>query len=151
MLMNNQSCKLILTNMSNSTKNLPTHTLPPPPQAAQADTPRLGRHPLGRYPTWQTRPLGRQPPGRHPPQSDGHCSERYASYWNAFLFLSGFAFLVKKFFLNIGGHRYFLWDHCYPCFGLLVLDFKARVDLSLACFVTCMQWIIQIHLWCNAC
>ena len=32
---------------------------------------------------------GRHRPGRHPladPPVDGHCSERYASYWNAFLF-----------------------------------------------------------------
>ena len=29
--------------------------------------------------------------------------------------------------------------------------FKARVDPSLACFVTCMQWIPEIHLWCNTC
>ena len=35
-----------------------------------------GRHPLGRHPL-----------GRHPPQ-DGHCSRRYASYWNAFLLLA---------------------------------------------------------------
>ena len=54
----------------------------------QADIP-LGRHPpwqtppLGRHPLRQTPPLGRHPPGRHP--SDGHCSGRYASYWNAFL------------------------------------------------------------------
>ena len=33
-----------------------------------------GRHP----------PMARQPP---PPSWDGHCSGRYASYWNAFLFL----------------------------------------------------------------
>ena len=35
---------------------------------------------------------GRTPPGRHPradtlPPADGYCSGRYASYWNAFLFL----------------------------------------------------------------
>ena len=38
-------------------------------------------------------PPGRHPPGRHPspwadtphPWADGHCSGRYASYWNAFL------------------------------------------------------------------
>ena len=40
---------------------------PPPP----ADTHSLGRHPLG----------------RHPPPQDGHCSGRYASYWNAFLLI----------------------------------------------------------------
>ena len=35
-----------------------------------------GRHsPPGRH-----KPLGRRPPPR-----DGHCSRRYASYWNAFL------------------------------------------------------------------
>ena len=28
---------------------------------------------------------------------------------------------------------------------------KARVDLSFAFFVTCMQWIPQIHLWCDTC
>ena len=35
-----------------------------------ADTPSLGRYPPGRQP---------------PPLQDGHCSWRYASYWNAFL------------------------------------------------------------------
>ena len=33
-----------------------------------------------------------------------------------------------------------------PCFGLLVifaLDFKSRVDPSLAYFVTCIQWLPQ--------
>ena len=58
----------------------------------------------GVHPPRQTPPLGRQPPpgqtppsGRHPPRQippwadtsppqDSHCSGRYASYWNAFLF-----------------------------------------------------------------
>ena len=51
----------------------------------------LGRHPLGRHPQADT-PLGRHPipqaypQDRHPPPpQDGHCSGRYASYWNAFL------------------------------------------------------------------
>ena len=46
----------------------PLPGIPPPP-------PPLGRHPRG-----QTSLLGRHPP------PDGHCSKRYASYWNAFLF-----------------------------------------------------------------
>ena len=29
--------------------------------------------------------------------------------------------------------------------------FKARVDPSFACSVACMQWIPEIHLWCNTC
>ena len=45
----------------------------PPGQTPRADTPPR-----------KTPPLGRHPPGRHPPP-DGHCSGRYASYWNAFL------------------------------------------------------------------
>ena len=49
-----------------------------------------GRHPPGRH-----TPLGRHPPWKHtsPPGStppNGHCSGRYASYWNAFLFISLF-------------------------------------------------------------
>ena len=39
-------------------------------------------------------------------------------------------------------------------FGLLVtsaLGFKTRADPSLACFLTCAQWIPQIHLWCDTC
>ena len=38
------------------------------------------------------------------------------------------------------------------CFGLLViyaLGYKARVDHSIAYFLTCVQWIYQIHLWCD--
>ena len=55
-----------------------------------------GRYPLGRYPSmhWGRHPLGRYPSmhlGRHTPAAgrpppNGHCSGRYASYWNAFLF-----------------------------------------------------------------
>ena len=53
-----------------------------------------GRHycrqtPLGQTPWW-THSLVRHPPGRHPTDPaprNGHWSGRYASYWNAFLFL----------------------------------------------------------------
>ena len=74
----------------------------------------LGRHPprqtptLGKHPPWEDspppgrhpqtdRPLGRHPPGRHPPRQttphprDSHCSGRYASYWNAFLYFIYFS------------------------------------------------------------
>ena len=61
-------------------------------------TPSLGRHPLpGQTPPRQTpggclhssrhTPPRQTPLGRHPPPNrDGHCSRRYAFYWNAFLF-----------------------------------------------------------------
>ena len=32
-----------------------------------------------------------------------------------------------------------------------LLSFKARVDPSLACFLACVQWIPEIHLWCDTC
>ena len=56
----------------------------PPGRPSWADTPRQtpppGRLTLGRH----------IPPGRHPPRQtvprDDHCSGRYASYWNAFLY-----------------------------------------------------------------
>ena len=44
--------------------------------------------------------------------------------------------------------------HRYPCFELVmtsVLDSKARVNPSHACFLTCMQEIPRIHLWYNTC
>ena len=40
----------------------------------------------------------------------------------------------------------------YPCFGPLVisaLGFKVMTNPSLICFLTCVQWIPQINLWCN--
>ena len=44
-----------------------------------------------RIPSGQTPPAGQTslrqtPPSRHPPPRDSHCSGRYASYWNAFLY-----------------------------------------------------------------
>ena len=66
-----------------------------------------GRHPPGhpprQTPPWtdthslpgKTSPLDRHPPSR-PPPPDGHCSGRYASYWNLFLFS---CFLVAAFLL----------------------------------------------------
>ena len=55
-----------------------------------------GIHPPGRHPPpWaDTTPSGRHPPppGQTPPPPlppvDSYCSGRYASYWNAFLFLT---------------------------------------------------------------
>ena len=55
---------------------------------------------------WQTppladTPLGRDPPGQTPPPpADCHCSGRYASYWNAFLFIQNFTILyIFQYFL----------------------------------------------------
>ena len=73
----------------------------------------LGRHTLiGRHPLVDT-PLEDTPPGRHThthtwanttraytplPTGDGHCSGRYVSYWNAFLFLIKLKFISLQFF-----------------------------------------------------
>ena len=79
----------------------------PPGRHLQEDTPPwedtpLGRHsPPGKHPPGQTPPgpvhagihtspaqcmLGYTPPAQCLLGYDGHCSGRYASYWNAFLF-----------------------------------------------------------------
>ena len=68
------------------------------PACTEADTPwadtPLGRHPSRQTPSWADTPPGRHPPRQTPPSQtppgrppNGHCSGRYASYWNAFLFV----------------------------------------------------------------
>ena len=64
-----------------------------------ADTPRSGHTPQSRSPpeqttTWEQTPLSRHPLEQTPlgadtlpPPRNGHCCGRYASYWNAFLFV----------------------------------------------------------------
>ena len=66
-----------------------------------------GIHPLGRqYPRGQTpSPLGRHPPERqHPlyrhPPADGYCCGWYASYWNAFFFISVVVCVCSTFHLH---------------------------------------------------
>ena len=49
----------------------------------------------GIHPPRQARPpLGRHTPVKHPWAEDGHCCRRYASYWNAFLFVFNFIYLI---------------------------------------------------------
>ena len=61
------------------------------PQAntPQADTPPGQTPLLFRHPPGQTSPFGQTPPWEDNPlpPSDGPCSGRYTSYWNAFLLL----------------------------------------------------------------
>ena len=61
-------------------------------------------HPLADTPSpdtpWADIPLGQtapQSPWQTPP-SDGHCSRRYASYWNAFLYFEYFWSLLNDWF-----------------------------------------------------
>ena len=71
------------------------------------------------------------------------------SFWSMFPALC-FVFFLKFFWRT----QVLFVGSLIPCFGLLVtstLSFKARVDTSLPCFLACMQWIPQIHLWCNTC
>ena len=65
----------------------------------------LGRHPPtpGQTPPWADTPLARHPPLPYTsPPADGHCSGRYASYWNAFLFVNSIASFVCS-LLNVNG------------------------------------------------
>ena len=83
----------------------------------------------------------------------GVCWVRSSSV--SFLRLSFLTFFCNNFWVNLKSfclNKSFSGGHWYPCFGLLVtspLGFKARVNFSLACFLTCVQWISQIHLWCD--
>ena len=80
-----------------------------PPTRPEADNlpGTRGRHPLGRHPPGQTPSSPGQTPlgtgGRHPtppradtPLPDGHCSGRYASYWNAFLYYECFLIMIMS-------------------------------------------------------
>ena len=55
----------------------------------------------------------------------------------------------------LGGHMSSLWDHWYPCFGLLVtspLGFKTRVGSPIRTWQR-HTWcrLPEIRLWCNTC
>ena len=58
-----------------------------------ADTPWADTHPRQTPSSWADTP--RQTPPWADTSSDGHCSGRYASYWNAFLFLQHFSGVNK--------------------------------------------------------
>ena len=68
-------------------------------QACVKNSVRGGVHPLFRPPRthtqtpWAHTPWVDIPPGRPLPPLDGHCSGRYASYWNAFLFITTFFYI----------------------------------------------------------
>ena len=67
----------------------PQEQTPPTADTPQEQTPPKSRHPPeADTPQEQTPPRSRHPlKSRHPPPRYGHCCGRYASYWNAFLFL----------------------------------------------------------------
>ena len=103
------------------------------------------------YETPRTRKLFNRLPSRtiYANNTDVPCSESPCNYApdDVTGYFTGLLFL--KFFL---GDISFLRGHWYPWFGILVtstLDFKARLDPSLACFRACAQCIPQIHLWCD--
>ena len=72
------------------------------------------------------------------PCKSGSDNEHFISYLSLYLF---FFYFLKK----IGGHKSFLWGRWCPCFGLLVrssLDFKAREDTLLTCFIAYMRYLL---------
>ena len=66
----------------------PTEVHPQQVQTPWAGTPPGQVHPLGRYTPWAGTPpcAGKPRQVQSPPRPDRHCSGRYASYWNDFLF-----------------------------------------------------------------
>ena len=80
------------------------------------------------------RPSRQTPPRQTPPNADGHCSGRYASYWNAFLFVHGNSldFLVwLLFYFKFLKTSVLFVVLLIPLFwisGTSALGFKAMVD-----------------------
>ena len=60
--------------------------------------------------------------------------------WTFFFFFNKFFKDISPFCGSIG-----------ILFWTFALDFKARVDLWIACFLACMRWIPEINLRCNTC
>ena len=75
------SLMITVRNVSHSVQRGVADWADTPPADTPGQTPP-GRHALGRHPQADT--PHRHPPGR--PLRDRHCSGRYVSYWNAFLF-----------------------------------------------------------------
>ena len=64
---------------------------------------------------------------------------------------SGNSAIANYFFSKtLGGHLGLLISLFWTC-NDVCLCFKFRVDSLLVCFLTFVQWIPQIHLWCNTC
>ena len=89
-----------------------THTTrqaPPWADTPYADTPR------------KTLPWADTPKQTPPPRANGHCSRRYASYWNAFLLLV----MLWDFFFN--RLKILIWRHNFLTFSIdLDLDVLSR-------------------------
>ena len=102
---------------------------------------------LGRHPPGQTLPLGRQPPGQTPPWVDtpfpvhAGIHPLHSACWD----------MVNKRAVHILLECILIKQNFWRTSVLFVLGFKARVDSSLGYFVTYVQWIPQIHLWCDTC
>ena len=72
------------------------------------------------------------------------CRDKGADKCRSFLC----CFLWKKFW----GHRSFLWIHwCLNFWWHLPLGSNLGWIPSLPCFIACVKWIPQIHLWCDTC
>ena len=88
---------------------------------------------------------------KHLPFKSGTLLSKLTRYVQVWGYLKCLLFIFH-FLKKIWGHKSLSFGHWHPCFGLLVisaLHFKARVDPLLVCFLTCVQQIPQIHLWCN--
>ena len=59
-------------------------------------------------------------PSGGPPPRDGYCCGRYASYWNAFLFLAKF----KRLFLSTAWDKRLVWMRCILC--LILVGIKRK-------------------------
>ena len=86
-----------------SPEQTPPKQTPPEQTPSRADTPQ-SRHPQSRHPP-RSRPPSRHPRSKHTPPGadtsspprDGHCCERYASYWECILVMICVLFVFSIF------------------------------------------------------
>ena len=116
---------------------LPRQTCPP------GQTPLLADTPLGRHPSGQTSPLGRHTSRQTLPPRYGHCSRRYASYWNAFLFhIRSLSSRENGYARNIFANKLFLLQTICDFRGRILKFVKITDPLSLRPCPPCSGWII---------
>ena len=119
------------------------------PHPVPRQTPPKAETPLGRHNTWADTPKQTPPPGRHPP--GGHCSRRFASYWNTFLLITLFVLLS---FQSVPGQWPWIspWPSPHPVLLVPVSHKKPRPHChpknGLHLWPLAASGICCLRLWC---
>ena len=114
----------------------------------------MGYTPLGRYSPIQPPTPGRHPPGQTtplsqtPPLPNGHCSGRYASYWNAFLYSHVFAvsfnidvMILVNMKLDVSWHKKITYQGSETSFVKFISNGIAETKLEILAFLCCGEFV----------